>query len=240
MLRALLIQALFAAALLSTGCAAHLLPLEDGAPRRAAGNKVRIGQTILIAPIRFLTAPANNYSHSVYQMHDSLSTKCTITGAPVDEELRAMLATSLTKHIEATISAELMPIQPGPRDSKRGRDVRERGLRVQAGLLGFDCGSEISDGTVWLPLMLYAQRTAYSPISIELSISVIDGKTDRVLHSFTTVGEFEEALSEITFPLGIVRYRTNGGAPISEAFRQALDRAAEEIARWAESAPGVL
>lgn len=219
------------AALALSGCAAHLLPVADGATRRAGAAKVRIEQPLCIAPIRFLTAPANNYSHSVYQIQDALNTKCSITGAPVDEELRAMLASSLTKQFDSEISAEIPPVPLSTSMVNRSRCARD-GIRIQAALLSFDCGSELADGTVWLPLMIYSQRTVYSPISIELAVNVIDERSDRVLHSFTAVGEFEQTLSESTYPFGLLRYKTLGGAPISEAFRQALDRAAEEIARW--------
>ena len=146
-----------------------------------------------------------------------------------------MLASSLAKQFESEISAELPPVPLATSVANRSHCAKH-GIRIQAAILSFDCGSELADGTVWLPLVIYSHRTAYSPISIELAINVIDEKSDRVLHSFTAVGEFEQTLSDSAYPFGLVRYKTIGGAPISEAFRQALDRSAEEIARWSAEA----
>lgn len=230
----LLLAALLTASCLS-GCAAHLLPVADGAARRTGTAKARLAQPICLAPIRFVTAPASNYSHSVYEFNEALNAKCSINSAPADEELRAMLASSLAKHFESEINAELPPLPLATSVVNRSRCARD-GIRIQAALLSFDCGSELADGTFWFPLALYWQRTAYSPISIELAINVIDERSDRVLHSFTAVGEFEQSLSESTYTFGLFRYRVIGGAPISDAFRQALDRAAEEIARWSAEA----
>ncbi len=230
---------LAAFALLLSGCAAHLLPLPDGAPRRATKAKLDLSQPICIGAVQFLTSPALNHINEIYELNDALNSKCSINGAPADEELRAMLATALSSQLNSEISAEL---PPSPRTSAifRGTHCSKKGLRIQTALLSYDCGSEVSDGTTWMPLALYWQRTAYTPVSIQLGVNVIDEQSDRVLYSFTAVGEFEQTLSESTYLFGIFRYRTTGGAPISEAFRQALNRSAEEIARWAESNPGAL